>query len=268
MNRLDRYIELEGSSNFRDIGGYQTQDGRRLRWGLVYRSGSMHRFSNSAWRWISEHGIRAVCDLRSVEERELAPTRWSGPADTRHIGSDYAASFLFQHVIESKDVSQNAIPEAVYVTLPRLLAPSFRAMFDALLTGQTPLVVHCTAGQDRTGLAVGLLLHVLGVQRDTIVEDYLLSTRYRRMENEIQASDILAASPQNAFARFYAPILERRGPSALQPRELIDRSGRALLLRAFADIEAEWGSLDRYLDDTLNLSPADVALLKSIALVD
>lgn len=268
MNRMDRHIKLEGSSNFRDIGGYRTRDGRHMRWGCVYRSGTMHQFSASTWRWMSARGIRAVCDLRSIEERELAPTRWGGPPHTRQIGADYGATHLFPNTADSHETGVNAVSDGLYVTLPRLLAPSFRAMFNALLEAQTPLVVHCTAGQDRTGLAIGLLLHVLGVPHNTIVEDYLLSTRCRLIENEIQPADILSASNHNAFAHYYARVLERHGTAALGPRELVDRSGKALLLRAFAGIEAEWASLDHYLQEALNLRPTDIVALQRTCLCD
>jgi protein-tyrosine phosphatase len=268
MTQIGRHISLEGASNFRDIGGYQACDGRYVRWGTVYRSGAMYRFTDSAWRWMVEREIHAVCDLRSVEEQELAPTNWKGGDSTRHVGVAYGANLLFGDLRERGDVRVNEMHSSLYPVFPRLLAPSFRAMFLALIEAQTPLIVHCSAGQDRTGLAIGLLLSALDVPRDTIIEDYRLSTQFRRVENEINLDDLLASAERNDFARFYAPVLMKHRKQALKPRRLVDRNGQPLLFEAFHAIEAEWGSLPGYLEAELHLRHADIERLKEICLTN
>ncbi|QCP50393.1 tyrosine-protein phosphatase [Trinickia violacea] len=268
MTAIERHIELEGSSNLRDIGGYPACDGRQVRWGMVYRSGAMYRFTDSAWRWMAERGVRVVCDLRSSEERELSPTNWQGGDHTRHVGIAYGAKLLLAELQESGEAGVNEMHNSLYCIFPKLLAPSFKAMFEALLEQQTPLVVHCSAGQDRTGLAIGLLLSALGVPRDTVVADYRLSTQCRRVENEINLDELIAASERNAFARFYAQVLKRRGKAALRPRDLVNRNGQPLLFDAFNAIDAQWGSLAAYLEAELNLRHEDLARLRELCLTD
>lgn len=268
MNAMERHIPLEGASNLRDIGGYEASDGRHVRWGMLYRSGAMYRFTPSAWRWIAERDIRAVCDLRSWEERELAPTNWQGGEHTRHVGIPYDAELLFAHQKGLGQAGMNEMHDSLYPIFPKLLAPSLKAMFQALVEAHTPLLVHCSAGQDRTGLAIGLLLSALGVPRDTILEDYDLSTRCRRPENELDRDKIIASSEHNAFARYYAKVLVKRGEAALKPRRLVNRRGQPLILDAFDAIEAEWGSVHVYLEAELHLRQADIVQLQEICLTD
>lgn len=266
MTANRRHIELEGASNLRDIGGYEAADGRSVRWGSVYRSGAMSRFAPSAWHWMAEQGVRAVCDLRSREERELSPTAWQGGEHTRHIGVEYDAQLLFAHRKERGQVGMNEMHDSLYATFPKLLAPSIKAMFEALLEAHTPLLVHCSAGQDRTGLAIGLLLSALGVSRDTILADYDLSTRCRRVENELDHDKLVAQAEHNAFARYYVDILKKRGKAALKPRVLVNRNGQSLLLDAFHAIEDEWGSVPAYLEAELDLRLAHIVRLREICL--
>lgn len=256
-----RHLPLAGASNFRDIGGYRTHDGRYVRWGVVYRSGAMYRFTEASWRWLRTRGIRAVCDLRSIEERELAPTDWRGGGDTRHIGVAYGADVLFSTRRGSSEAGMNEMHDSLYPLFPRLIAPSLRAMFEALLHADTPMIVHCSAGQDRTGVAIGILLAALGVPRETVVEDYQLSSQFRRIENELDHDRIATSADSNVFARHYAKVLEKRGAAALGPRVLVNRHGQALLLDAFRAIETEWGSLPAYLETELMLQRGDIERL-------
>jgi protein-tyrosine phosphatase len=141
-------------------------------------------------------------------------------------------------------------------------------MFEALVDGHVPVIVHCSAGQDRTGLAIGLLLSALDVPREVIMEDYLLSTGLRRVENELDRAALLHLAPHNVVARFYSDLVARRGDDAFRPRALINRLGEPLLLDAFAAIEAEWGSIAAYLDSELGMGPERIARLRHICLED
>lgn len=255
-----RIVRLEGSSNFRDIGGYAAHDGRRTRWGTVYRSGAVFRLSAADWGWMRDQRIAAICDLRSREERDLAPTVWQGGDETRRIGRPYEAEHL---IGASRDAHKSSgvgeMEDSLYAVFAELLAPSFAEMFGALAEGTSPLIVHCTAGQDRTGLAIGLLLTILEVPREMILADYALSQHYRRPENEIDHEAMRRAADTNAMAGYFAEAARTRGPEAFKPRELVNSDGQPLLAQTLAAIEARWGSIAGYLRDAAGIGPDALA---------
>jgi len=267
ITSYQRHIQLAGASNLRDIGGYQTADGSFVRWHQVYRSGALFRFTPSCWEWVVQQDILTVCDLRSREERELAPTIWEGAKHTRHIGEEYDAQLLFAQGAGNGRVGLNEMHDSLYALFPTLLGASFKAMFQALMDRQVPLIVHCSAGQDRTGLAIGLLLELLGVPREDIFRDYHLSTQWRRIENELDHQQIRANAECNVFARFYAAVLDKRESAAFKPRVLLNRNGQPLLLDAFTAIETRWGSIPAYLEQVLGIGAEQVGRLKEHCLV-
>lgn len=150
----------------------------------------------------------------------------------------------------------------LYRTWPVSLAPQFRAIFQALLRGKGAVTYHCSAGQDRTGVASALVLTALGVPRDVILADYQLSTQDRRPENEMPRLDP-ARYPGNPVAAFYARA-QAAGP--MTPKPLYDAQGVAYLQQTFDAIDAQWGSVDAYLDQVLGVDRRAVARLRALYL--
>jgi len=263
-----RHIRLPGASNLRDLGGYPGHGNRTVRWGSLFRSGAMPKLAEADWQWMLAQGVATVCDLRSPQERELAPTVWQGPPRTRHIHADYDAALIFERPLAAlrPDAPLNDMHHSLYPLFVDILVPALREMFEALLAGQVPLIVHCSAGQDRTGLAAGLLLAALGVDRDTILEDYLLSTECRQFENELDRMGLAAFAEANLVARFYTKAISERGIDAVKPRRLVDPQGNALLAAALEAIEARWGSIEAYLRDRLGVGPLEIDRLRSLYL--
>lgn len=262
MDLERRHVRLQGSSNLRDIGGYPTACGRRVKWGHVFRSGALWGLTEADWAWMSERGFAAVCDLRSDAEREITPTRWLVKLAPRQVDQNYDAALLFGGRGVERTAGIGALEGELYVLFAKLLAPSFKGLFQSLLEGDAPALVHCTAGQDRTGLAVGLLLTALGVDQATIHADYLLSTDLRRPEHEMNRAQLTALADSNVVAAFYNGLLSRHGPGVFVPKRLLDEQGRPLLEIAFAAIEREWGSIDSYLDAELGIGPTERVRLK------
>lgn len=257
-----RCIRLEGGSNLRDIGGYKAVDGRRIKWGHVYRSGSLWGLTKADWGWIDQRQIRAICDLRSDGEREIAPTVWDARQVPLQVDEIYSADHLFTRRRRGSEAGVGEMETRLYGLFSRLLAPSFRGFFRALIEGHVPAIVHCTAGQDRTGLAVSLLLTALGVDRDTIYADYLLSTELRIPKNEMDHSLLPALADSNAVARFYTDLMQERGPDVFKPRRLLDANGIPLVEVALGVIARDWGSLEGYMEEELGVGPAEIRELR------
>jgi protein-tyrosine phosphatase len=177
---------LAGAPNFRDLGGYPTTDGRRIRRGILYRSEGLAELTDADLAIVETLGIRLICDLRSDNERQQIPTRWptGSPASTLHmnISADLRTGYdAMAQVLVDNPSAQGATQAMLisYRQFPHAFASKLRLLFDSLLTGDgTPLVFHCAAGKDRTGFVAAMLLSALGVPRERILEDYLLTARY------------------------------------------------------------------------------------------
>jgi protein-tyrosine phosphatase len=166
---MRRRVELEGCLNFRDVGGYPTLDGRRVRWRLVYRSDALHHLTpGDVARMRDELELRTVIDLRSTPELR---------ADGRGLLADAPVQFhhipLFDGQLTRPDgwVAIDTLADRYTLLADFARAPIARVI-ELLADAPGPAVYHCAAGKDRTGVVSAVLLGLLGVPDDVIVADY------------------------------------------------------------------------------------------------
>jgi len=268
----ERLLPLQHASNFRDLGGYPAAGGRHVRWGMIYRSGATPLLSDADYLYLDGLGIRSVIDLRSAEERQIAPDLLPGRTGARYFAKDYSMAAQWkQFAATAKDMGAKDMGakdsgakfrtiKALYGDWLVTLAPQFRVVFEDLIARNGAVVYHCSAGQDRTGVATALVLSALGVPRDVILADYHLSTGYRQPENELPIIDPakFPGNPMVAMARTSADQPVRK------PEPLTDETGAALLEATFARIDAQWGSVERYLDQVLGVDAGEVARLRAV----
>ena len=186
----DRLVPLDGTRNFRDLGGYATEDGLVTRWKQIYRADALSLLTQDGWNALGELGIKRVFDLRRDSERNRSPTIEHGlDHEVIHmpIGPRAAEMTLVEWFAER---GPDQVWDDTYVasTYQELLT-EWSDVFARLLTelaapSHRPAVFHCTAGKDRTGLAAALLLSVLGVDRETVLDDYEI-TNVTRSEKRI-----------------------------------------------------------------------------------
>lgn len=243
----ERLVPLAGGSNFRDIGGYEAAGQRHVRWGLIYRSGGSALLTDADLGRIGALGLANMVDLRSDEERVLAPSRIDG---TPYAAYGYSMAKL----------GFTGGMEAGYRGMPTMLKPQLRLVFAKLLRGEGPLVYNCSAGQDRTGFVTAMILSALGVARPTIIADYHLSTRYRRPENEMPRIDpaVAASNPVAAMFASYQKVPNQ------QPQPLKTADGKAFLSFALDEIDSRWGSVDGYLKAELGIGPREIRQLRAL----
>ena len=181
-----RVIPLEGGRNFRDLGGYRTLDGRSVKWGKLYRSGSMAWLTPADYDRLATLAIKAVCDLRTVQECAAEPNRWCQAANIGYWAREHSDSFGELRKVMLSGLATPAMARAAmiegYRRLPFEQAPAHQALFKRLAAGEVPLVVNCAAGKDRAGTAAALILSALGVPRETVVDDYVLTDRVVDLE--------------------------------------------------------------------------------------
>src|ERR1700743_926480 len=179
-----RHFDLQGASNFRDLGGYATADGRTVRWRHIFRSNHLGHLTETDIGVVRELGVKHAFDFRGSDERKAAAcamheiTVHSVPIEPTVVAALRAR--LQARALSSADALD--IMRESYRGYVKLNTHSFRELFAHVVEGEGPLVVHCTAGKDRTGFACALILHALGVPEKTISEDYLLTNRFSRRE--------------------------------------------------------------------------------------
>jgi protein-tyrosine phosphatase len=255
----ERVIPLLQGSNFRDIGGYAGADGHHVRWGMIYRSGGQPMLTDADVRMVGSLGIANLIDLRSDEERVLAPTKLDG-IPYNAIGYSMASIMADMARGGSTPSDPTQGMASGYRQFPAQLAPQVRLVFRKLLAREGPIAFNCSAGQDRTGIMTGLVLHALGVPKETIYADYLMSTRLRRPQWELPpiGEAMAATSP---IAGYFAA--HQKSPDGLKPQSLTAKDGTPFLAYAFDEIERRWGSIDGYLKNEIGLSGNDIAALRA-----
>ncbi|MDB5968703.1 MAG: protein tyrosine/serine phosphatase [Hydrocarboniphaga sp.] len=240
-----RVLPLQGGRNFRDLGGYLTVDGRRVRWGRLYRSGSMAGLTQADCEYLSGLGIRLICDLRTSSEREAMPSPWRDADGRRYWSRDYAMSFGdLRGLLKSSPPTAEQVRETMlsaYRQLPFEQAPAYRELLKRLAGGELPMVFNCTAGKDRTGIIAALILDVLGVPREVILDDYALT-------NELLAGHRFSSGGKPSLLSHLSPDVIRA----------VMGSDPAYLRTAFAVIEERHGCIAHYLRDVLDIGEQDL----------
>lgn len=256
-----RLLPLAGGSNFRDMGGYPAADGKTVRRGLLYRSGVMTSLTADDQAYLGQIGFESIVDLRSEEELEIFPNRWAAASGIDYYHHDYSIMDLLGERMQQGEVIENG--GELYRSLPYTIVPQLKQYFALLVDGKAPLVVNCSAGQDRTGIASSLLLTVLGVPRDLVIEDYLLSTDFRRPVVERGDVDLAAFAATNAFAALMARYSQAEQTHA---EPLVTDEGVPYLVYAFDQIEKDYGSIRNFMDQELGVDAGDIETLKTLYL--
>ncbi|MFI4940781.1 MAG: tyrosine-protein phosphatase, partial [Burkholderiales bacterium] len=189
--------KLTGAPNFRELGGYATPDGRSIRPGRVFRSQGLHALTDSDLDALRALDIRLVCDLRSERERLLHPSRWPQGTSTQRLELDIGADVRANNrtlldIMRTKPDAQGArsMMMASYSAFPQTFAKPLARIFSHMLSGDAdgglPVLVHCSAGKDRTGFVIAMMLSALGVPREVIFEDYMQTEKSIDRERLIQ----------------------------------------------------------------------------------
>ena len=242
-----RFIPMAGGRNFRDVGGYRTADGKSVRWGMLYRSGSLGTLAPEGKMMLAGLHPAAIVDLRTTQERShddgwiaKRPGYWS-----REYGmSQGSLASRFADPANRTAEAMRDMMIGAYRTLPREQAPAYRELFTRLLSANGPVVVNCTAGKDRTGIATALVLTALGVPYETVRQDFLLSNGAPGMTTlQAALSGPMAALPPEVAA----PVIN------VEP---------AYLDTAFDTLRHDYGSIDAFMAKELGVGPRERAALR------
>lgn len=274
----ERRVLLDGSSNFRDIGGYPVASGGYVRWGSVFRSDHLAELTVEDLEVVRALGVRTVIDLRGPHELEVQPTAIpdGGPITVVNlpIGDGSIDGVPLRELMSRGQLEQFSIEDMallyevmleehadVFVAI--LMAAAKADMGDPSGTGAAPtatveggvfdgaLLYHCTAGKDRTGLATALLLTVLGVDEGLVLDDYELTNRFRSKWRVEELRPVLAAQGLDIDA--FMPLFT---------------APRKALVAALARLRERHGSVEGYLVGHGGMNPAVLDQLRTRLIVD
>ena len=237
-----RHISLKGASNFRDIGGYAGYGGRTVKWRKIFRSDHLAALEAADLSKLQNLGVRRAFDFRGVQESQAQAYAW--PSIERHslsIEPTVVQRLQAQHLTGQPLTAADALDamQTTYRDFVRSDSDRFAQLFEHLLEKSEPLLFHCTAGKDRTGLAAALVLSALGVAETDIWQDYLLTNQlYKRNST---------------------------GATTLSPDVLkIVWEVQESFLKASLDvIQQDYGGMHSYLTQQLKLSPAALQKLRA-----
>jgi len=264
-----RVVHLKGTSNTRDIGGYETNDGRTLRWRQIIRSDNLSRLTTKDFQKLEEMGLKTVIDLRTEREHEQGPTKWQGdnPPSFYHYPIGRADNDWFnaqRKMLKSNRFTERQSMEHM-VNGYRMIAdeglPSYQELMTLVLDESNwPVLIHCNAGKDRAGIAAMLILEALGVDRETIMEDFLLTNQVSRTEEK---AGILSKKRKNYGNRPGSGMGGGRGPS---PNAWFPIVGVApeMLEAFYSEADEQYGSIDALLTEIGVDQEARTALAASL----
>lgn len=259
---MDRHIPLEGQANFRDLGGYQTADGRTVIWRQLYRSGRLSRLTDKDVEQLEALGIRTVVKLLTAADIEgYGQDRLPAGAKllSLPIDSDGATELANRSRKALKTGDFSKIPEDLNPEIHRLLIRDGRDQYASLLRAVSdpdnlPLVFHCSHGVHRTGTGAAILLSALGIPWETVRQDYLLSNEFRKEEVDERLGQLqrMAADKQG-----------------LQPEKVDMSNMQAFLIQQGSYIDASFhemvkinGSVNAFIRQGLNINDQEITNLR------
>ena len=276
LDSRQRFLEIDGVVNFRDLGGYVTSQGQTLRWQRIYRAGQLDRPTMKGIDCLKALNIATVVDLRFGEETQRYVTDWRAFPNAKRLewqqfyapesapgdpASDIKMSW--REALETGDAQM--VREAMRVNYPAKLYSHqgiYKAMLNSLLEDKSPLVFHCAAGKDRTGVAAAIILGLLGVSRQDIINDYLLTQQEtEKLFERYRAGGATGQQDHNDFQQQLASYPQ----SLVAPVFEADPNYIRTLLEY---VDTHYQGFGRYAEQILDFGAEDVAKLKVTLLED
>lgn len=257
------YVDLQGTHNFRDIGGYPTKDGKRVAYGKLFRSDDLHELTQEDIRYLQNMGLKTIIDYRNEHERAKredvdipgVTTYYLDPkADTAALASSSFAKDEKQvmKTLTAAQARHMMIEQNRQFVLSDTSKQAYRAMFDVMLDENNIAIdQHCRGGKDRTGFGIALILSALGVSKEDILHDYMLTNHYKHEKNERSLKKLMEET-QNA--------------DLVQAVRYMKEAQEEFLLTALELIDEEYGDALSFLKQELHLQDEEINKLKALYL--
>ena len=250
LQQIERDLPFASVPNFRDIGGYLTKDGRTVRWNRVYRASALDNLSQHDAERLQELNVKLVCDVRTKEEQVADPDKLPDSINliSAPPSSDDSVLRTVFRLLFQADFLENLLLDLYQRFMvddnPQVFARIFQEMSEE---NNLPMLIHCAAGKDRTGISIALLLSLLGVPDETIIADYTLSNHHY---------DFFKASTRKNLAQ-----LKVFGLNEADFDYLLIADGR-LMQETLDYVRQKYGSIENYCLHYLGLSPQTLEAIR------
>ena len=246
-----RKLPFTGAHNFRDLGGYKTSDGKTVKWGKVYRSDNLHSLTDEDLKYMERLNLKSVVDFRSDEERNEEPDRLTPDMTPILLPIKFEPEGVTETLMRDLtfgDLDSSNLLRDFNVILVKEFTEEYRDFFRHIVdNGGEPFGLHCTAGKDRAGFGSAMILTILGVPREKIIEDYLLTNTY--VSDHVDRK--LLETELKTFFRADSDNLRK-----------INLVEERYIQAAFDTIDSHWGGMDQYISEGLNLTEEDINKIK------
>ena len=246
----DRIIPLQDVFNFRDLGGYFNKENKQIRWGKLYRSGSLGMANKQDIAVLSKLGIETIIDLQTERESYSFPNKFKTPQVYNLPLRGNAHDIFFEDILSQKmkRIDILAYDQDVFSFILENNTDYFIKMFDILLEEKNyPILIYCSLGKDRAGIAAALILAALHTSESIIFDDYLLSNELINYGSLLRNADIYPFEVQETITALF-------------------RAHKETLKYSFDLLKNQYGSIENYLEKELKLTYAKRKKLKDILL--
>lgn len=267
----ERLLPLEGAINVRDIGGYKTKDGRRVKWNTLFRGDQLNTLTKKDILLLENKNVKTIIDYRSPEERKLRPNKFIGTVENiivcnpNSVMAEAAGKAvdiseenrLLVEALENgnipeediKDNTKKAIENYRKMVVEKESIAAFSKMLKVLSCPSVGnSLQHCRGGKDRTGVGVGILLKLLGVDEQTVLEDYELTHIVRKERNDLKMKQ-------------YRELTDN--PQHLAYLEALISTKKEFLQASFDEINNYYGSFNIFIKEAMRLTENEIIQIKN-----
>ena len=265
-----RYLDFEGTTNFRDLGGYVGHNGKTVKWGQIFRADALNKLTDKDIALLEAMKLKTIVDFRSPKEivdnedkaikdtayfnlnpkAEVAQLASASPANDKQkidkllsiANSDQGESYFLDHIDDMAKQMRKLVSDPVAIS-------QYQKLMELLLADDgAPLVYHCRGGKDRTGVATIYILLALGVSKDQIYSDYILTNTYKEVRNEMRMDEYRNLTDNQNVLDYLRNLL-------LAKEEYLDA--------AFDEMIKVSGSSDNYLKQVLMIDDDKLTTLRN-----
>lgn len=246
-NGIEKDIQIKKVHNFRAVGNIKNVDGRTLKEGKFYRSGHLHKLKKKSFDELEKLGIKEIIDLRNSKEIAQKPDHLPSDIVYKNYSAfedegdqlDQAKKLVLKGKVDGSDADKRMLE--FYRDYVKENPEIIRKIVTEILDSDRPILYHCTAGKDRTGITTALILTILKFDKETIYNDYLLSNNYRKKLVDKRLN--LATHLHFLYPKMDVKVLEKLSWVEID-----------YLDAAFNEINKEYGSIDNYIQKVLGIS--------------